>query len=525
VTVVPSTEPVLSVDGVSKTFPGQRALVDVSLSVEPGEVHGLIGQNGSGKSTLIKVLAGYHAPDPGGRVLVAGTELQFSAPQESRRLGLRFMHQHLGVIDELSVVENVALVSGYAVHGSRRIAWERQREKARSLLTQLGVDLDVDRLAGKCAPVERTAIAIARALDDEGGDPIRVLVLDEPTAALPPAEVERLFDVVDQVRARKMGVIYVSHRLDEIESLAHRVSVLRDGRLQGTFEIAQIDKSRLVEVMVGERVEMSSRTPRSVTKSPTTAHAVLEVAELRGGNLRAASFEARAGEILGFAGLAGSGGEDAVRALVGAIPARAERVCVDGQVLARQAPRDALAAGLVLVPANRQQGSAVHEFVVRENVTLPSLPRYRDNGRISKEREVLDVLDWIERLQVQPADSEHAFGHLSGGNQQKISLGKWLNTKPTVIALADPTAGVDIKAREAIYDIIRSIAAAGQAIVVSSIDVEDLVALSDRVLVFRDGHIVDELQGDAITEKALLHSMMREFTARDPAPPAEAIGS
>ncbi len=504
----------LTVESVSKTFPGQRALIDVDMDLAAGEVHGLIGQNGSGKSTLIKVLAGYHAPDPGGRVLVGETELQFAAPQQSRHLGLRFMHQNLGVIDELTAVENVAMVSGYAVGSGRRIDWSRQRRKTEELLMRLGVDIDVNELAASCAPVERTAIAIARALDDEGGDPIRVLVLDEPTAALPPVEVERLFDVVEQVRKQGIGVIYVSHRLDEIESLAARVTVLRDGRSQGTFEMGSLDKSKLAELMVGEAVETSADARRLQMRVGEPGSVMLEVDSLEAGNLEEASFVARAGEVLGFAGLAGSGGEDAVRGLVGAIPARASRISVGGREMAGLNPRQAIDAGLVLVPGNRQHGSAVSEFVVRENLTLPDLARYRVQGRIARKRELEDVESWIAQLEVQPAEPERPFTQLSGGNQQKVSLGKWLNTHPKVIGLVDPTAGIDIKAREAIYTVIRSIAADGRSIVVSSTDVEDLVALCDRVLVFQSGRVVDEIQGADISENRLLQSMMRTFSTR-----------
>lgn len=501
----------LVLEAVSKSFPGQRALDDVQMSVRPGEVHGLLGQNGSGKSTLIKVLAGYHKPDPGAHVAVAGHDLAFGSPAASLQAGLRFVHQNLGVVDNLTVVENMALASGYARRRSGRIDWPTQAARTTRLLAKLGVDLDVDRPLGECRAVERSAVAIARALDDEAGT-IRFLILDEPTAALPPTEVEHLFEVVDEVRSQGIGVIYVSHRLDEIDRLTQRVTVLRDGSSQGTFDTSELDRGGLIELIVGHSVPALATAAGRTGAPPAPAAGVLPALTVRGlasATLVDASFEVARGEILGVAGLAGSGRDELAYALVGAVPATVDHLEVAGRaVLGGLDPTAAVEAGVALVPGNRQKGSAVFPFTVRENTTLPVLARYRTGVRISARREEADTRRWIERLEVQPPDPDRALSTLSGGNQQKVIIGKWLNAAPVVALLDEPTAGVDVGAREAIYDLVRARAAEGLAVVVSSSDVEDLAALCHRVVTFRDGRICSELRGPQVTEQALLHSMM-----------------
>lgn len=514
----------LIVEHVSKTFPSQVALDDVSLTIVSGEVHGLLGQNGSGKSTLIKVLAGYHAPDPGGSVTVDGVTMGFGDPDESRRVGLRFVHQNLGVIDQLNVVENVALASGYTKRGRRFIDWRAQTAKTERLLAKLGVDIDVRTPLGECRAVERSAVAIARALDDEEA-PIRYLVLDEPTAALPPNEVERLFELIAEVRSHDIGVVYVSHRLDEIDRLAQRISVLRDGLLVGAFDATELDRGQLIEVIVGHPVEETSgpvgRAPAADgTESPradedpngstTGEDWALEVTGLRSATVEGASFSVRRGEILGLAGLVGSGRDEAMYALTGAVPSSIDGLRVNGTELDGLDPRRAVQVGVALVPGNRQRGSAVFAFDVRENTSLPSLRRYRNGLFVSKDRESAAAQSWVERLDVQPPRLDRTFAELSGGNQQKVIIGKWLNTDPHVVLLDEPTAGVDIGAREAIYQLVREHAAGGLAFVVSSSDVDDLAALCDRVVTFHEGVITTELIGHEITEEALLHSMMGE---------------
>lgn len=553
----------LRVDDVSKTFAGQRALDHVSVEFAPGEVHCLLGQNGSGKSTLVKILSGFHTPDPGGTVAVGGRRLVFGDPDSSRQLGLRFAHQQRGVIDAMSAVENASL--GRAFGGSRLgfLRHREQEDRTRDLLARVGVaDLDVRRPLRFARAVDRAAVAIARAVDPTLGS-ISYLILDEPTAALPPVEVDRLFELIAGVKARGTGIVYVSHRLDEIFRIGDRVSVLRDARHVGTYPVTSLDRGSLIELIVGERISEGAgdgqvRLADVLAGSRATAPAApggggadapdaaadpgggpaqapaadplpaagaapgadgpqaprLAVEGLASATLRGVSFSLGDGEVLGIAGLAGSGRESLVYALVGAQRARSRSVSMAGTRVGRSlSPRSARLLGIVLAPGNRMPGSAVSRFSLRENVTLPTLGRYRRGPFVSKRAERDSTVRWLRDLAVSgatgPGGADKLFPELSGGNQQKVILAKALNTVPSVVLLDEPTAGVDVGAREVCYDIVRRFAAGGVSFVVSSSDVDDLLAVCDRVLVLRGGAVTEELRGEAITEAALLDAVMQ----------------
>lgn len=510
--------PTVQIRNLSKTFPGQRALDQVDIDVLPAEIHALLGQNGSGKSTLIKVLAGIYTPDPGAEVLVCGEQLTLGSPRESRRLGLQFVHQALGIIEQLTAVENVALGIGYRHRAGRLIDWSSQRAKTRALLAKLSVDFDIDCPVSLLRPVDRTAIAIARALDDEGHGG-RVLVLDEPTAALPPHEVELLFGLVRQARDAGTSVIYVSHRLNEIFELADRVTVLRDGQLQGTVPIGQLDHARMVRMIVGDAlaVDDQPREPTGTTRSigdPSTATA-LQVEELRGVRLDGIDFAVEVGEIVGVAGLTGSGREELAGILVGERAGSVRLQNAAGELLVDPTPGQAKAFGLVLVLPNRAPGAAAGDLSIRENVTLPALQRYTRFGFVRTAAELRDSMAWIDKLDLRPRDPDRAYSLLSGGNQQKVIFGKWLNLSPKVMVIDDPTSGVDVGARWAIYDLIREQAAQGMTFIVCSSDSDDLLAVCDRVIVLNDGRIVDELKGSELEEQRLLMAMVGDTDADD----------
>jgi ribose transport system ATP-binding protein len=505
--------PVVDIRRLSKTFPGQRALIDVDMEVRPAEIHALLGENGSGKSTLIKVLAGIYAPDPGAVITVAGQRLPPGTPRESRRLGLQFVHQALGIVEELTAVENIALGTGYRRRGHALINWRGQREKTARLLAKLSATFDIDCPVASLRPVDRSAIAIARALDDEGGA-TKVLVLDEPTAALPPSEVQILFSLVRQARDAGTSVIYVSHRLDEIFELAERTTVLRDGIARGTVAITDIDRQGLVELIAGG-VAPSPVPSHEAAVRPAIGQVALAVHDLTGQRLQGVSFSVRTGEVVGIAGLTGSGREELAGALVGGRPSTVRLVDSAGRQCVNPTPRKAKDFGVVLILPSRTRGAASPDLNVRENLTLPALTRYSKLGLVRRSAEVRDTVRWIQQMNIRPADPERAFAVLSGGNQQKVVFSKWLNVSPTVLVVDDPTSGVDVGARAAIYELIRSRAAQGTSFVVCSSDSEDLVAICDRVLVLGDGQIVDELTGSRIEESALLTAMLR---AHSPAP-------
>lgn len=514
-------------DHVSKTFGEQRALDDVSFTIARGEVHALVGENGSGKSTLIKILSGFHTPDRGTEVGIAGQSLDLGSPAESYRHGMRFVHQNLGIVDELDAVDNMGLAAGFATGPVWTVRRGEQERRARALLAQIGVDVDLDVPAARLRPVERSALAIARALDAQGGE-IRLLVLDEPTAALPPLEVEALFRVVRDIAARGVSVLYVSHRLDEILALADQVSVLRDGRYQGTFPAAGLSRDDIVRHILGHALATPEHESERESESGSASVAGAGSGAASGGSPAAAedrpglavddlhttflhgvSFRVGRGEVLGFAGLDGSGRDELAGALGGSVPADGTVVDAKGRTLTKLTARALRRHGVALVLPNWHAASAVKEFDLRENVSLASLGRSARFGVIRRQTEFDEALRWLNAVDVRPVQPDKTYGELSGGNKQKVIVARWLATHPDVLVLDDPTSGVDIGARQQIYELIRAQAARGLSVVLCSSDLEDLVELCDRVACLVEGEVRAELRGPEITEVNLL----REITA------------
>jgi ribose transport system ATP-binding protein len=485
--------PALSIRGLSKTFPGMKALDAVDFDVCHGEVHALIGQNGSGKSTLIKVLAGYHRPDPGSEIEVGGMSVEINDTSASRDLGLRFVHQDLGLVHDLDSVENLALGEGFDTGFAGRIRWRSQRREAAQRIRALGYDFDVTQPVRALGAAERTGIAIARAL--HRWEEARVLVVDEPTASLPRQEVRILFEAIRRVRERGLGVIYVSHRLDEVFDIADRVTVLRDGRRVGTWETSSIDERQLVSLMVGGE----QLRPRRARDDALDRRPVLTARSLCGTVVDSIDITAASGEVLGIAGLTGSGREEVLRLLFGALPRNGE-VAVDDEVVPAEKPDAAMRAGIALVPADRRAAGSVSDLTVEENCTLTDLKRHSGGGgRLLRARERTEVQHWITTLDVRPNRGEAAFATLSGGNQQKIVMAKWLRMNPRVLLLDEPTQGVDVHAKATIHALARDAATDGSAVVIASSDDAELCDTCDRVLVMRDGVIAGELPRDRLT--------------------------
>jgi ribose transport system ATP-binding protein len=486
---------------VSKTFPGTRALRDVSLSIRPGEIHALVGQNGCGKSTLIKILSGFHEPDPGSEVYIRGERIEpHRAAEAARRLGLRFVHQGLGLIDELDAVDNIALAGAYETGFGGRIDWRSQAERSRELVARVGIEMNVRCPVGECDAVERTAVAIARALADlppgQG-----TLVLDEPTVALTPGESERLFAIVRDLAKSGISILYVSHYLDEIFAIGDRLTILRNGSLIATHAVADITKHQLVTEMVGEELGEASDAvhPGRVGNQP-----VLSAEGLVGRELRGVSFDLFPGEILGIAGALGSGRSELPLALIGAASLEEGAVTVNGVEASRLSPHEMVALGLVLVPADRRQKGSVGEFSVSENLSLGNLSSLVRRGRVDRRAEAGFVEHWLHELDVRPPDPARSFQTLSGGNQQKVVLSKWLGMDPHVLVLDEPSSGVDVGARATIYGILRERAAAGLGVLICSSDTVEIAELATRVLVLRNGRVTAELVGADISEAATL---------------------
>ncbi|HWB70337.1 MAG TPA: sugar ABC transporter ATP-binding protein [Solirubrobacterales bacterium] len=500
-------EPVLSIRGLRKHFLGTPALRGVDFDVRPGEVHALVGQNGSGKSTLIKVLAGFHQPDEGTVIEFGGERVEISDGAESRRLGLRFVHQDLGLVAELSTVENLALGRGFDTGLGGRIRWRAERREAARRMAELGFYFDVNLPVRELGAAERTGVAIARALWDR--EEARVLVVDEPTAALPRQEVGLLFEAVRAVQKRGVGVIYVSHRLDEVFELADRVTVLRDGEVVGQRRTAEIDVAGLVDLMVGGE-ELEAHGEPGMRSSGETR---LEVRSLCGTVVDNVDFEVRGGEVLGLAGLTGSGREELLRLVFGAL-SRSGEVIVDGESVPPGSPGAAIAAGVALVPADRHGLGSITTMTVVENCTLTDLRRHSGIGaRLHRGSEHEEVRGWIEDLDIRPADSGAVFATLSGGNQQKVVMAKWLRTRPGVLLLDEPTQGVDVGAKAIIHGLARRAAEEGSAVLIASSDGDELCDVCDRILVIAEGEIVQELTRSELTPASLEQAELGLATA------------
>jgi ribose transport system ATP-binding protein len=487
----------LSVRGLSKTFAGQRALIDVDLDIKRGEIRALVGENGCGKSTLIKILAGFHEPDPGAVVTVAGAPLHVGRAGTAGAAGLRFVHQDLGLVATLDTVDNLALGRGYTLGRDRLIRWKLEARAARAALAGLGYDIDVRAPVGTLSISERTAIAVARALAHQRDD-ATLLVLDEPTANLPAAEAARLFALVRKVRDSGVAVLFVSHHFDEVFGLADTVSVLRDGRLVATRPVPGLAERDLVEMVIGHRLEPHEAGSAAAAGSEL----VLRARGVSGAVLRDLDLDVHAGEIVGIAGITGSGREEVAGMLFGAGP-RSGTVAVAGTDIPPCRPDLAISAGMGLVPAERHANAAFLTATVRENVTLVDLRRNAVAGFLRGGRERSDVDGWLGRLRVRPAHTEFAMAALSGGNQQKVVLARWLRLGPRVLVLDDPTQGVDIGAKAEIHVLIQEAAARGMAVLVISSDHDELAALCHRAVVLRSGRAADALHPPALTPERL----------------------
>lgn len=486
----------LDVRGVSKTFPGVRALKDVSLSVARGEIVALVGQNGSGKSTLVKILAGFYEADPGGEIRVGGEDGDLVETNEQR---LNFIHQDLGLVSSLSTIENLDVgrrLGGRAFLPSRT---GEELRHANRVLREFGQAFDVRAPVARLTPTERTIVAIARAFDG-WTRPDNVLVLDEPTSTLHGDEVSKLFDTVRRVASRGAGIIFISHRLDEVMELADRIVVLRDGQVVANVKRDRFDHDRLVRAMAGRDV-INFRRSAGVH----AGNVVLEARGLSSERLRGVDLHVRGGEVVGVTGILGSGREQVAGMLFGAIPRAAGDVQVNGEMVEPDSPRAAIDRGIGLVPADRVTLGAIMSLNVRENLTLPALrPLTTAAGVLSGSAERREAERWIARVDVRPANPEGPLPQLSGGNQQKVVLAKWLRNESRALLLDEPTQGVDVAAKAAVHELIVAAAAGGAAVLICSSDTKELVALCDRVLVLRDGAVAAEIDAAALTEARLV---------------------
>ncbi len=489
--------PLLQMTAISKRFPGAAALDRVDFEVSAGEIVALVGENGAGKSTLMKILAGIHRADSG-ETRMDGAPAALHSPSDAARLGIAVIHQELELIDTLDVAGNVFLGREPRRGGPLQLLDRRRMHAdARRHLARIGADVSPGMPLRQVSPAGRQLVAIARALSMHA----RLLVLDEPTSRLASSDAERLFGVLRALQSAGTAIVYISHRLREIEALADRAVVLRDGRNAGALPRGACTPDRLVQLMVGRAVERTSTRPAA---SPGPA--VLQIERLRTGRYPAVdvSLAVHPGEVLGIAGLIGSGRSELAEAICGVGVRLAGRIILDGRPLAIGSPRDAIRHGICLVPEDRRRYGIVAAMSVRENVTLPAVASFARLGLIARGAEADAVRTITTALTVKAASIETPVATLSGGNQQKVVLARWLALRPRVIVFDEPTQGVDVGAKAEIHRLIRRLADEGAAVVMISSDLEEIVAESDRVAVMHDGRVTGILPRDACSPASIM---------------------
>ncbi len=494
-----STPPLLQMQAVNKSFPGVRALRDVSLDLHAGEVHALLGENGAGKSTLIKVLGGAHAPDAG-RIVIEGREVRIRTPLDSRRAGVGVIYQELNLVPALSARENIFL--GQEPHRAGFVPRSEERRKATALFERIGVRIDPEILCRDLSVAQQQVVEIAKALSLNA----RILVMDEPSAALTLQEVDRLFAVIRELTAQQIGVIYISHRLDEIFAIADRVTVMRDGMHVATRPIGEVDRKSLIEMMVGRTLDQEFPKERA----PIGRERLVVKNLCRGDAVRHVSFSVRAGEVVALTGLVGSGRTETLRLLFGADRRDSGTIELDGRVLRIRSPRDAIRAGIGLLTEDRKTQGLVLGRSVRENFGLPNLPALTRFGFVDQRQERRAFSAFADRLRIRVPNDDHLARNLSGGNQQKVVLAKWLERNCDVIVFDEPTRGIDVGSKYEIYLLINELAAQGKAVLMVSSELPEVLGMADRILVMHEGRLTGEIaDANSATQQDVMRLAVR----------------
>ncbi|MBN9023295.1 MAG: sugar ABC transporter ATP-binding protein [Rhizobiales bacterium] len=503
------TAPLFALRDIAKSFPGVRALDGVSFDLRPGEVHALLGENGAGKSTLVKIMSGVYRPDRG-TVLIDSREVTIDAPTEAQALGIVPVHQELHLEPYLTVAENIFL--GRQPKGRLGlIDRARMVREAREIVEGLGVTLDVTATVQALSVAQRQIIAIARAASTTA----RIVIFDEPTSSLTERETNLLFELIERLKARGLGIIYISHRMEEIFRLCDRVTVLRDGHLVGSKTVAETDLKDLIGMMVGRDIsDLFRKEPAEI------GEVVLEVKGLsKPGVLRDVSLSVRSGEIVGIAGLVGAGRTEFARAVFGDLPYESGAIRISDQLLPpRHSPAQAIAAGIGLVPEDRKEQGLVTGLPVRQNISMALLKALSRLGILSISRERKLAETYVARLTIKTPTIDQKATYLSGGNQQRVVIAKWLATNPKLLIVDEPTRGVDVGAKAEIHSLLCDLARQGMAIIMISSDLPEVLAMSDRVAVMHQGRIVADLQVAGLTQETVMHHATGQSLRSHPTP-------
>ena len=479
---------------ITKSFGGVHALKDVSFKVRPGEIHALVGENGAGKSTLMKILSGAYRKDRG-KIKIDGKEVNVTNPHLGRKLGIAIIYQEFALAPDLTVAENI-----YLDHlGGKKglIHWSKLYRDAGQLIKSIGFDINPRSIVRDLTVAYQQVVEITKALSEKA----KILILDEPTAVLAPRETEHLFEVLRKLKQQNVSVIYISHRLDEIFKIADIVTVIKDGAVTGTVNPADVSTDDVISMMIGRK--LTAMFPKRDCKIGEEIFRVENIN--RGKEVRNVSFSVRAGEVLGAAGLVGAGRTETMRAIFGADPKDTGKITLDSRPLRINSPTDAVRAGIGFLPEDRKEQGTILSMSIRKNVTMPSLwSKFERFGFIKQAEEKKTTQELIEKLAIKTNSTETDVTDLSGGNQQKVVLAKWLGTNCRVIILDEPTRGVDVGAKVEIYNLINELAAAGLGLIVISSEMMEVIGICDRVLVMRDGRIQGVLEKDQLTEENIM---------------------
>lgn len=483
---------ILTLKNITKEFPGVKALDDVTINIERGTIHGLVGENGAGKSTLIKVLAGIYQPN-NGEIILDGKPCRFNSPIEARRAGISVVHQEIKLAEPLSVAENMFL--GNIQLKNSLVDWKGMRRRAREIVEDLGMDIDINAQVSSLTVAKKQIVEIMHAINNNS----RILIMDEPSAVLTDRELEVMFRIVKQLRDKGITIIYISHRLDEIFGLCSNVSVLRDGCHIDTIPVASVDRQGLINMMVGR--EMGQEYPKEVGNVGGT---ILEVKNLSRGILQDISFEVKSGEVFGISGLVGAGRTELARAILGIDKPESGEVYVRGKKVHYRTFADAIRDGLGLIPEDRKLQGLVQIMSVKRNTTLVNMKRVLRAGVISSSLEEKLSKEYADKLHVVTPSMETEVQYLSGGNQQKVVIAKWLFQNSEILFLDEPTRGIDVGAKAEIYRLINRMAKEGKTIIMISSEMPELLGMCDRIMVMHEGHKMGELNAAEATQAKIM---------------------